>query len=53
MTLRDALGRVVLTQTQPLADNELSVDAHGLRPGIYQVQIVLPDTTQMSRVVVE
>ena len=53
VTLRDALGRVVRTQTQPMAGNELSVDAGGLRPGVYQVQVVTPEATQMSRVVVE
>ena len=53
VTLRDALGRVVLTQTQPMAGNELSVDARGLRPGVYQVQVVTPEATQVSRVVVE
>ena len=53
VTLRDALGRVVLTQTQPMAGNELNVDARGLRPGVYQVQVVTPEATQVSRVVVE
>ena len=53
VTLRDALGRVVLTQTQPMAGNEVSVDARGLRPGVYQVQVVTPEATQMGRVVVE
>ncbi|GAA3994067.1 hypothetical protein GCM10022408_00270 [Hymenobacter fastidiosus] len=53
ITMRDATGRVVLTQTQPLNGQEVSVDATRLRAGLYLVQIVTPESTQVSRVVVE
>ncbi|RYU81228.1 phospholipase D-like domain-containing protein [Hymenobacter persicinus] len=53
ITLRDATGRVVLTQTQPLNGQDVTVDASQLRAGLYLVQIVTPETTQVSRVVVE
>ncbi|WP_167852062.1 phospholipase D-like domain-containing protein [Hymenobacter elongatus] len=54
ITLRDATGRVVLSQTQPIgAGEEVSVDASSLKSGLYMVQIVTPESTQVSRVVVE
>lgn len=53
VTLRDATGRVVLEQTRPLSGQDVSVDASQLPAGLYMVQIVTPETTQMSRVVVE
>ncbi|KAA9327521.1 T9SS type A sorting domain-containing protein [Hymenobacter busanensis] len=54
ITLRDATGRVVLQQTQPLVSGqELTVDASMLKSGLYLVQIATPEATQVSRVVVE
>ncbi|GAA4385072.1 phospholipase D-like domain-containing protein [Hymenobacter koreensis] len=54
ITLRDATGRVVLTQTQTMvAGQDLTVDASQLKAGLYMVQIVTPEATQVSRVVVE
>ncbi|QIX60087.1 T9SS type A sorting domain-containing protein [Hymenobacter lutimineralis] len=54
ITLRDATGREVLTLTKPLAaGQDLTVDATGLRPGLYLVQVVTPEATQVSRVVVQ
>lgn len=53
VVLRDATGRVVLDQTRPLNGQDVSVDASGLKAGLYQVQIVTPEATQVSRVVVE
>ncbi|GAB2786718.1 phosphatidylserine/phosphatidylglycerophosphate/cardiolipin synthase-like enzyme [Hymenobacter luteus] len=51
--LRDATGRVVLNQTKALNGQEISVDASSLRAGLYLVQIETPESTQVSRVVVE
>ncbi|NVO31694.1 phospholipase D-like domain-containing protein [Hymenobacter lapidiphilus] len=53
VVLRDATGRVVLDQTQPLNGQDVSVDASALKAGLYMVQIVTPEATQISRVVVE
>ncbi|TGE24081.1 T9SS type A sorting domain-containing protein [Hymenobacter aquaticus] len=54
VTLRDVTGRVVLTQTENIgAGEEVKVDASGLGAGLYMVQIVTPESTQTSRVVVE
>jgi len=53
VTLRDATGRVVLSQTQPLTGQDVSIDASQLRAGLYLVQIITPESTQVSRVVVE
>ncbi|WP_019948173.1 phospholipase D-like domain-containing protein [Hymenobacter aerophilus] len=53
VVLRDATGRVVLDQTKPLNGQDVSVDASGLKAGLYLVQIVTPEATQVSRVVVE
>ena len=53
VTLRDVTGRVVLEQTSPLNSQEVMVDASALRAGLYLVQIVTPEATQVSRVVVE
>jgi len=53
VTLRDVTGRVVLEQTRPLNGQEISVDGTQLQAGLYMVQIVTPEATQMSRVVVE
>ncbi|MBO0358004.1 T9SS type A sorting domain-containing protein [Hymenobacter sp. BT186] len=53
VTLRDVTGRVVLAQTRPLHGQEVTVDASTLRAGLYMVQIVTPEATQVSRVVVE
>ena len=53
VTLRDATGRVVLNQTSTLTGQDVSVDASQLPAGLYMVQIVTPEATQMSRVVVE
>ncbi|SHJ26811.1 Por secretion system C-terminal sorting domain-containing protein [Hymenobacter daecheongensis DSM 21074] len=53
ITLRDATGRVVLTETRPLTGQDVSIDATQLRAGLYLVQIVTPESTQISRVVVE
>ncbi|MCB2408645.1 phospholipase D-like domain-containing protein [Hymenobacter lucidus] len=54
ITLRDVTGRVVLSQTQPIgAGEEVNVDASSLGAGLYMVQIVTPESTQVSRVVVE
>ncbi|MBF9221400.1 phospholipase D-like domain-containing protein [Hymenobacter ruricola] len=53
IVLRDATGRVVLTQTQPLTGNDLTIDATSLKSGLYLVQVTTPEATQVSRVVVE
>ena len=53
IVLRDATGRVVLTQTQPLTGTDLTIDATALKSGLYLVQVTTPEATQMSRVVVE
>ena len=53
VTLRDATGRVALSQTSVLTGQDVSVDASQLPAGLYMVQIVTPEATQMSRVVVE
>lgn len=53
VVLRDATGRIVLDQTKPLNGQDVSVDASGLKAGLYLVQIVTPEATQVSRVVVE
>jgi phosphatidylserine/phosphatidylglycerophosphate/cardiolipin synthase-like enzyme len=54
VTLRDVTGRVVLTQTQAIgAGEEVKVDASSLGAGLYMVQVVTPESTQVSRVVVE
>jgi len=52
IVLRDATGRVVLTQTQPLTGADLTIDATALKPGLYLVQVTTPEATQASRVVV-
>ena len=53
VVLRDATGRVVLTQTQALTGNDLAIDATALQAGLYLVQVTTPEATQVSRVVVE
>ncbi|MDB5233054.1 MAG: hypothetical protein JWR44_47 [Hymenobacter sp.] len=53
IVLRDATGRVVLTQTQPLTGADLTIDATSLKSGLYMVQVTTPEATQVSRVVVE
>jgi hypothetical protein len=53
VVLRDATGRVVLTQTQPLTGADLSIDATSLKSGLYMVQVTTPESTQVGRVVVE
>ena len=53
IVLRDATGRVVLTQTQPLTGTDLTIDATSLKSGLYLVQVTTPEATQVSRVVVE
>ena len=53
VVLRDATGRVVLTQTCPLIGQELSIDASSLKAGLYLLQVSTPGTTQVGRVVVE
>ena len=53
IVLRDATGRVVLTQTQPLTGTDLSINATALKSGLYMVQVTTPDAVQVSRVVVE
>ena len=53
VVLRDATGRVVLDQTKPLNGQDVSVDASALKSGLYLVQIVTPESTQVSRVVVQ
>jgi hypothetical protein len=53
VVLRDVTGRVVLTQTQPLTGTDLAVDATALKAGLYMVQVTTPETTQVSRVVVQ
>ena len=53
VVLRDATGRVVLTQTQTLTGNDVSIDATSLKSGLYMVQVTTPESTQVSRVVVE
>ena len=51
--LRDATGRVVLTQTQPLNGADLTIDATTLKAGLYLVQVTTPEAVQTSRVVVQ
>ena len=53
VTLRDVTGRVALKQVRPLNGQEMTVNASALRAGLYLVQIVTPEVTQVSRVVVE
>ena len=53
IVLRDATGRVVLTQTQTLTGNDLAIDATALKSGLYMVQVTTPESTQVSRVVVQ
>lgn len=53
VVLRDATGRVVLTQTQSLTGNDLAIDATALKAGLYMVQVTTPEATQVSRVVVQ
>ena len=53
IVLRDATGRVVLTQTQALTSNDLAIDATALKSGLYLVQVTTPESTQVSRVVVQ
>ncbi|WP_426061984.1 phospholipase D-like domain-containing protein [Hymenobacter sp. B1770] len=53
VVLRDATGRVVLERTQPYNGTDLTVDATSLKSGLYLVQVTTPETTQVSRVVVE
>jgi hypothetical protein len=53
IVLRDATGRVVLTQTQPLNGTDLTIDATSLKSGLYLVQVTTPEAVQTSRVVVE
>ncbi|MBJ6110303.1 T9SS type A sorting domain-containing protein [Hymenobacter sp. BT523] len=53
VVLRDATGRVVLTQTQPLTGADLTIDATALKAGLYMVQVTTPEATQVSRVVVQ
>lgn len=53
VVLRDVTGRVVLTQTQPLTGTDLSIDATALKSGLYMVQVTTPESTQVSRVVVQ
>ena len=53
IVLRDATGRVVLTQTQPLTGNDLTIDATALKSGLYMVQVTTPEAVQVSRVVVQ
>jgi len=53
VVLRDATGRVVLTQTRPLTGTDLNIDATALKSGLYMVQVTTPESTQVGRVVVE
>ena len=53
IVLRDATGRVVLTQTQAINGNDIAIDATSLKSGLYMVQVTTPEATQVSRVVVE
>ncbi|GAB3572864.1 phospholipase D-like domain-containing protein [Hymenobacter daeguensis] len=53
IVLRDVTGRVVLTQTQPLTGADLSINATALKSGLYLVQVTTPESTQVSRVVVQ
>jgi phosphatidylserine/phosphatidylglycerophosphate/cardiolipin synthase-like enzyme/DNA/RNA endonuclease YhcR with UshA esterase domain len=53
VVLRDATGRVVLTQTQPLTSTDLTIDATALKAGLYLVQVTTPEAVQTSRVVVQ
>ena len=53
IVLRDATGRVVLSQTQPLTGTDLTIDATALKSGLYMVQVTTPEAVQTSRVVVE
>ena len=53
IVLRDVTGRVVLTQTQPLTGNDLTIDATMLKSGLYLVQVTTPEAVHTSRVVVE
>ena len=53
VVLRDVTGRVVLTQTQPLNGNDLTIDATTLKAGLYMVQVTTPEAVQTSRVVVQ
>ena len=53
VVVRDATGRVVLTQTQPLTGPDLTIDATVLKAGLYLVQVTTPEAVQTSRVVVQ
>jgi phosphatidylserine/phosphatidylglycerophosphate/cardiolipin synthase-like enzyme len=53
ITLRDVTGRVVLSQTKAYTGSDLTVDASTLKAGLYLVQVVTPEATQLGRVVVE
>lgn len=53
VVLRDATGRVVMTQTQPLNGSDLTIDATALKAGLYLVQVTTPEAVQTSRVVVQ
>ena len=53
VVLRDATGRVVRTQTQPLNGSDLTIDATSLQAGFYLVQVTTPEAVQTSRVVVQ
>ncbi|HEX8425413.1 phospholipase D-like domain-containing protein [Hymenobacter sp.] len=53
VTLRDVTSRVVLEQTRQLNGQDVTVDASTLRAGMYMVQVVTSEATQVSRVVVE
>ena len=54
VTLRDATGRVVLTQTQPFTGGtDLAIDATVLKAGLYMVQVTTPEAVQVGRVVVQ
>ncbi|QNH63767.1 phospholipase D-like domain-containing protein [Hymenobacter sediminicola] len=53
ITLRDVTGRVVLQQTRALNGQDVAIDGSQLKAGLYLVQIVTPEATQVSRVVVE
>ena len=53
VVLRDALGRIVLTQTAALTGNDVAVDASSLKAGLYMVQVTTADAVQLGRVVVE
>ena len=51
--MRDATGRVVMTQTQPLPGTDLTIDATSLKAGLYMVQVTTPEAVQTSRIVIQ